>query len=63
MRKLAIYLILASTLSFVVAIILVLLHIKSPLGVPTGAGGFSRASSDLALIAIALGIWFKSDDD
>jgi len=29
----------------------------------TRAEGFSRASSNLALIAIALGVWFGSRDD
>jgi hypothetical protein len=29
----------------------------------TGPEGFSRASSNLALIAIALGVWFKSVGD
>jgi hypothetical protein len=36
---------------------------ESLLAIHTGAEGFSRASSNLALIAIALGVWFRSGDD
>jgi len=62
MRNLAIGLIWASVLSFLIATILVVF--ERPLtGVHTGAEGFSRASSNLALIAIALGVWFRSDMD
>jgi hypothetical protein len=60
MRKLAVGLILASVLAFVVATILVIFHQDSVV-VGTGAEGFSRASSNLALIAIALGVWFRAD--
>ena len=63
MRNLATALIWASILSFVVATIVVIFGIHSVWGVHTGAEGFSRASSNLALIAIALGVWFKSDSD
>jgi len=61
MRNLAIGLIWASALSFLIATILVVFEQRSLFH--TGAEGFSRASSDLALIAIALGVWFRSDVD
>jgi hypothetical protein len=61
MRNLAIGLIWASVLSFLIATILVVFEQQSLPIVHTGAEGFSRASSNLALIAIALGVWFKSD--
>ena len=63
MRNLAIALIWVSMLSFVVATILVLSGRGSMMVIHTGPEGFSRASSNLALIAIALGVWFKSADD
>jgi hypothetical protein len=63
MRNLAIALIWASVLTFLIATTLVILERHSIIGVHTGAEGFSRASSNLALIAIALGAWFKSDRD
>jgi hypothetical protein len=63
MRNLAIGLIWASVLTFLLATILVLFDRNSLTGVHTGAEGFSRASSNLALIAIALGVWFRSDMD
>ena len=58
MRTLAIALILASVLTFLVATGLILLGRPNVPGIHTGPVGFSRASSDLALIAIALGVWF-----
>ena len=63
MRNLAIALIWASVLTFLIATILVIFGQRSL--THTGAEGFSRASSNLALIAIALGAWFRSnvDDD
>jgi len=63
MRNLAIALIWASVLTFLVATTLVILRESSLLMIHTGAQGFSRASSNLALIAIALGVWFRSDSD
>ena len=65
MRKLAVALILASVLSFLVATILVVLNLGGMPIIHTGAEGFSRASSNLALIAIALGVWFRvgSEED
>jgi hypothetical protein len=63
MRNLAIGLIWASVLSFLIATILVVFDQPSLFGVHTGPEGFSRASSNLALIAIALGVWFRSDMD
>lgn len=63
MRNIAVALILASVLTFMVAMILVILGKQSPIGIHTGAEGFSRASSNLALIAIALGVWFKVGSD
>jgi hypothetical protein len=48
-------------LSFLIATVLVILEQQSLFH--TGAEGFSRASSNLALIAIALGVWFRSDMD
>jgi hypothetical protein len=59
MRKLAVALILASVLTFLIATILVVLNFRGVIGIHTGAEGFSRASSNLALIAIALGVWFR----
>ena len=59
MRKLAMGLILASVLTFLIATILVILNFRGVIGLNTGAEGFSRASSNLALIAIALGVWFR----
>jgi hypothetical protein len=61
MRNLAIALIWTSVLSFLIATVLVILEQQSLFH--TGAEGFSRASSNLALIAIALGVWFRSDMD
>ena len=63
MRNLAIALIWVSMLLFIVATILVISGKESVMAIHTGAEGFSRASSNLALIAIALGVWFKSVDD
>ena len=63
MRNLAIALIWASMLTFIIATILVVFGKESLLVIHTGAEGFSRASSNLALIAIALGVWFKSGGD
>jgi hypothetical protein len=63
MRNLAIALVWVSMLLFIVATILVISGKESVMGIHTGAEGFSRASSNLALIAIALGVWFKSVDD
>ena len=59
MRNLAVALILGSVLTFLTAAILVLLNMRGVGGLHTGAEGFSRASSNLALIAIALGVWFR----
>jgi hypothetical protein len=59
MRKLAVALILGSVLTFLVATIIVVLNLGGAVVVHTGAEGFSRASSNLALIAIALGVWFR----
>ena len=61
MRNLGIGLIWASVLSFLIATVLVVFK-ASLMGFP-GAEGFSRASSNLALISIALGVWFKPDVD
>jgi hypothetical protein len=61
MRSLAIGLIWTSVLSFLIATILVVFAQPSFIGVRPE--GFSRASSNLALIAIALGVWFGSDMD
>ena len=63
MRNLAIALIWVSMLTFIIATILVVFGKESLSFIHTGAEGFSRASSNLALIAIALGVWFKSGDD
>jgi hypothetical protein len=63
MRNLAVGLIWAAVLSFLIATILVVFGQASLTGVHAGAEGFSRASSNLALIAIALGVWFRSDVD
>jgi hypothetical protein len=63
MRNLAVALILASILTFLVATILVVLNFQGVIGIHTGAEGFSRASSNLALIAIALGVWFRPGGD
>ncbi len=65
MRKLAVALILASVLTFLVATVLVILNFRGVPVLHTGAEGFSRASSNLALIAIALGVWFRvgSEED
>jgi hypothetical protein len=63
MRNLAIAMVWASMLTFIVATILVVIGKESLLAIHTGAEGFSRASSNLALIAIALGVWFRSGDD
>jgi len=60
MRKLAVALILASVLTFLLATVLVVFR-KDAMVVNMGAEGFSRASSNLALIAIALGVWFRAD--
>ena len=60
MRNLAIASIWASMLTFVIATILVIFGKEALPLIHTGAEGFSRASSNLALIAIALGVWFKS---
>jgi hypothetical protein len=61
MRNLAIALIWASVATFLAAVVLVIFRGQSLIG--TGAGGLSRASSNLALIAIALGVWFGPSDD
>jgi len=61
MRNLAIALIWASVLALLVATGMVIFGGQSLIG--TRAEGFSRASSNLALIAIALGVWFGSSDD
>jgi len=63
MRKLAVALILASMLTFALAAMLVIFHQEGLLFINTGPEGFSRASSNLALIAIALGVWFRADRD
>jgi hypothetical protein len=61
MRNLAIALIWASVVTLLAATLLVIFHGQSLIG--TGAEGLSRASSNLALIAIALGVWFGPSDD
>jgi hypothetical protein len=61
MRNLAIALIWASVVSLLAAAGLVIFRGQSLIG--TSAEGLSRASSNLALIAIALGVWFGSSDD
>jgi len=61
MRNIAIALIWASVGTLLAAVLLVIFRGQSLLG--TGAEGFSRASSNLALIAIALGVWFGPRDD
>ena len=61
MRNLAIALIWASVVTLLAAAVLVIFRVQSLIG--TGAEGLSRASSNLALIAIALGVWFGSRDD
>jgi hypothetical protein len=65
MRNIAIALICASVLALMVATLLVVFGEESIPGIHTGAEGFSRASSNLALIAIALGVWYGpgTDDD
>ena len=63
MRNLAIALIWASVATFLGAAMLVIVGAQSLMGIRTGAEGLSRASSNLALIAIALGVWFRSDMD
>jgi hypothetical protein len=63
MRNFAIALILASMVTFLVAAVLVLFRQESLIGVHTGAEGLSRASSNLSLIAIALGVWFRLGND
>jgi hypothetical protein len=63
MRNLAAALIWASVLTFIMATISVIAGSKSMMGIHTGPEGFSRASSNLALIAIALGVWFRSGGD
>jgi hypothetical protein len=62
MRKLAVALILASVLAFLLATVLVIFR-QDAMIVNMGAEGFSRASSNLALIAIALGVWFRVDSN
>jgi hypothetical protein len=61
MRNLAITLIWASAAALLAAVVLVIFRGQSLIG--TGAEGWSRASSNLALIAIALGVWFGPSDD
>jgi hypothetical protein len=61
MRNVALALIWASVATLLVAVGLVIFRGQSLIG--TGAEGFSRASSNLALIAIALGVWFGPRDD
>jgi hypothetical protein len=61
MRNLAIALIWASTVTFLAAAVLVIFGAHSLIG--AGAEGWSRASSNFALIAIALGVWFRSSDN
>ena len=63
MRNLAIALIWASVATFLGAAMLVIVGAQSLMGIRTGAEGLSRASSNLALIAIALGVWFRSSND
>ena len=63
MRNIAVALIWVSVLSFLIATILVIFGIGELWGVHTGAEGFSRMSSNLALIAIALGVWFNTDNE
>ena len=63
MRNIAIAAIWASVLALMLAVVLVVVGEQSLMGIRTGAEGFSRASSNLALIAIALGVWFRSDSD
>ena len=61
MRNLALALVWASVVTFLAAAGLVIFGAHSLIG--SGAEGFSRASSNIALIAIALGVWFRSSDD
>jgi hypothetical protein len=63
MRNLATALIWTSMLTFIIAAILVIFGKESLAFIRTGGEGFSRASSNLALIAIALGVWFRSGDE
>jgi hypothetical protein len=63
MRNLAIALTWAAMLLFVVATVLVISGTESVMGIHTGPEGYSRASSNLALIAIALGVWFRAGDE
>ena len=57
MRHVAIALVGVSGLAFLLAVIQLLLPGDPVVGV--SPEGFSRTSSNLALIAIALGLWFK----
>ena len=57
MRNVAIAAIGVSVLAFLLAVILVLVGDTRLMGIYPE--GFSRACSNLALIAIALGVWFK----
>ncbi len=59
MRSIAIGLIGLSALSFLLAVVAVLTEIP----IPVSAEGLSRACSNLALIAIALGLWFGVEAD
>jgi thiosulfate reductase cytochrome b subunit len=63
MQKLAVALIMAAGVTFLVATGLVVLGVERVVGIHMGPEGFSRASSNLALIAIALGVWFRPGDD
>lgn len=57
MRNVAMILIGLSALGFVLAVITILVGRGPVVGV--SAEGFSRGCSNLALIAIALAVWFK----
>ena len=57
MRNIAMVLIGLSALGFVLAVISVLV-VGGPI-VGISPGGFSRGCTNLALIAIALAVWFK----
>ena len=61
MQKVAMVLIGVSGLAFLVAVVLALMGVEGLLGV--GSEGYSRTCSNLALIAIALGVWFKESGE
>jgi hypothetical protein len=58
MRNIAMVLIGLSALGFVLAVISVLV-VNAPTIAGVPAEGFSRGCTNLALVAIALGVWFK----